>query len=59
MTMTERFALEAAAIGAFESFIRQQDNEGRGKSIRDWTDLTAADRDSWRSKVRELVLETI
>lgn len=48
MTTSEKLALEAVAIGMFESFIRQQATEGRGKSVKDWHDLQIDDRDSWR-----------
>lgn len=57
LTRTEKLALEAVAIGMFESFLRQQATEGRGKSINDWYDLQVDERDHWRDAALEMLDE--
>ncbi len=57
MTMVEKLALEAVAIGMFESFLRQQATEGRGKSVQDWQDLQIDDRNSWRDAAADMLAE--
>lgn len=47
-TLTEKLAIEAVAIGMFESFLRQQATENRGRSIQDWKDLDKDSRVYWR-----------
>lgn len=53
----EKLALEAVAIGMFESFLRQQATEGRGKSVQDWYALTLDERDHWRDAGIEMLRE--
>lgn len=49
--------LETLAVNLFESFLRQQANEGRGKSIQDWCGLDKGDRTFWRNKAAEMITE--
>lgn len=49
------YALEAAAVAAFESFLRQQATESRGRSVQNWHGLEPDDRDHWRKLVKETI----
>ena len=49
--------LETLAVTLFESFMRQQASEGRGKSIQDWCDIPQESRIFWRNKAVEMTAE--
>ena len=51
------FPLETLAVTLFESFMRQQASEGRGKSIQDWCDIPKESRVYWRNKAVEMTTE--
>lgn len=53
----ELIALEGLAVSMFESFMRRQATEGRGKSVRDWYGLQPEERTYWRGNAAEMVEE--
>jgi hypothetical protein len=57
LSRVEKLALEAVAIGMFESFLRQQATEGRGITVQDWKDLTVDARNSWRDSAADMLSE--
>lgn len=57
MDPQQRIQLEALAVVMFESFLRQQATEGRGKSIQDWLDLKHSERHYWRREALAMARE--
>lgn len=51
-----RVAVEAAAIAAYESFVRNQ-QFGRTVQYADWCDLDKNDRAFWRMKIKDTLLD--
>ena len=57
LSRVEKLALETVAIAMFESFLRQQASEGRGKSVQDWNGLEVAERNAWRYHADKMLVE--
>jgi hypothetical protein len=58
--MRSDFALEAAAIAAYESFVRNQQHGARQHvQYQDWMGLEDDDRRHWRNSIMKMLNELV